>query len=59
MERQREDYEFEHMRKEEAAEMVSLLRGMGFTGEESQRLTKLYSSNSKVFIDLMMMTDWD
>lgn len=37
--------------------MLSLLRGMDYSGEESQRLTKLYSSNSKVFIDLMMMTE--
>lgn len=56
-ERQREEYELEHMRNEEVAEMVQLLRGLSYSQEESQKLTKLYLSNEKIFINLMMMTE--
>lgn len=57
MERGREEYEFEHMRDEEVEEMQALLRQVSYRAEESQRLTKLYSSNKTVFINLMMMTE--
>lgn len=56
-ERQREEYEFDHMRDEEVKEMEGLLMEAGYGGEESERLTKLYSSNKGVFMDLMMMSE--
>jgi len=55
-ERGREEYEFEHMNKEELAEMELLLKDLHFNSEDSHNLTNLYSTKQKVFIDLMLLT---
>lgn len=56
-EREREQYEFEHMREEELAEMVALLREFGYDGQQGKRLTELYASKEETFINIMMLME--
>ena len=43
-EKDREEYEFDHMNKEELAEMEELLKDLHFNSEDSHKLTNLYST---------------
>jgi VIT1/CCC1 family predicted Fe2+/Mn2+ transporter len=45
------------MRDEELAEMVALLRDLGYDGEQAKRLTDLYASKEETFISIMMLME--